>query len=92
MRWLCKMRILPFIDDDPRIFERTNRDYTLCIEDGDIYQKTAKEICEEKYDFCLGIKLFIDATHTDVHSNWVLDPVMFTFTFLNNDVTKKHKK
>ena len=58
-----------FIDDYPRIFERRDTDHTSCIEDGVIFQNTAKEICKEKNDFCLGIKLFIDTTHTDIHSN-----------------------
>ena len=34
--------------------------------------------------------MFIDATHTDVYSNWVLDPVMFTFTFLKKNITRNH--
>ena len=79
-----------FAHDDPRTFERLNEERTNCIEDGLVYQNTAKEICKQEKDFCLGIKLFIDATHTDVHSNWVLDPVMFTFTFLKNHVTRQH--
>ena len=77
-----------FVHDDPRIFERLDKERTNYIEDGLVYQNTAKEICKQEIDFCLGIKLFIDATHSDVHSNWVLDPIMFTFTFLNNNVTR----
>lgn len=79
-----------FVNDDPRNFTRSTNKKITCIEDGLVYQNTANSICKEKNDFCLGIKLFIDATHTDVHSNWVLDPVMFTFTFLKNEVTRRH--
>ena len=79
-----------FINDDPRIFNQTNNTKITCIEDGSVYQEIAKRICKEPEDFCLGIKLFIDATHTDVHSKWILDPVMFTFTFLKNQVTRQH--
>ena len=79
-----------FIDDDPRIFERRDTTTTSCIEDGDLFQNTAGEICKQKNDFCLGIKLFIDATNTDIHSSWVLDPIMFTFMFLKNNITRKH--
>ena len=80
-----------FRNDDPRSFSRKGNDsmYLQCIEDGIIYQDTATYICESEEDFCLGIKLFIDATHTDIHSNWMLDPVMFTFTFFKNDVTRE---
>ena len=79
-----------FPNDDPRDFKRPDSKDTLtCIEDGELFQSTAAKTCTDKDDFCLGIKLFIDATHTDVHSNWMLDPVMFTFTFFNNEVTKQ---
>ena len=79
-----------FQNDDPRDYKRPDSKDTLtCIEDGELFQSTAAKICTDKDDFCLGIKLFIDATHTDVHSNWMLDPVMFTFTFFNNEVTKQ---
>ena len=53
-------------------------------------QNIAREIYKQKNDFCLGIKLFIDATHTGVHSNWVFNPIMFTFMFLKNNITRKH--
>ena len=79
-----------FVNDDPRNFNRSIDKKTTCIEDGLVFQKTANSICKEKKHFCLGIKLFIDATHTDVHSNWILHLVMFTFTFLKNEVTRKH--
>ena len=79
-----------FVNDDPRDFKRSDKQSTTCIEDGFLFQSTANLICKDKKDFCLGIKLFIDATHTDVHSNWVLDPVMFTFTFLTNNTTRQH--
>ena len=35
--------------------------------------------------------MFIDATHTDVHGDWILDPLSFTFTFLNNQVTREQR-
>ena len=60
-----------FRNDDPGSFTRKENDsiYLQCIEDGSIYQDTATYICKSEEDFCLGIKLFIDATHTDIHSN-----------------------
>ena len=80
-------------NNDPRNFVCKGDDnlYLECVEDGIIYQDTATCICLSEEDFCLGIKLFIDATHTDIHSNWMLDPVMFTFTFFKNDVTKSKR-
>ena len=42
-------------------------------------------------NFCLDIKLFLDATHTDIHGNWMLGSVMFTFTFFNNGITQSEK-
>ena len=81
---------LTFHNENPLDYKRKDTFSQLtCIEDGEIYQNTASKECTQDKDFCLGIKLFIDATHTDVHSNWMLDPVMFTFTFFNNDITRK---
>ena len=77
---------LSFPNDDPCQFERNEPNVLRCIEDGDMFQQTAKSVCRKANDFCLGIKLFIDATHTDMHSNWILDPIMFTFTFFKNNV------
>ena len=79
---------LTFPNKDSKQFQRLDNDKLSCIEDGDMFQNTAKVMCREhSNDFCLGIKMFIDATHTDVHSNWILDPVMFTFTFFKNEIT-----
>ena len=88
---LMKDENLSFPNDDPCQFERHEPNVLRCIEDGDMFQHTAKSVCRKANDFCLGIKLFIDATHTDVHSNWILDPIMFTFTFFKNNVTRSHK-
>ena len=82
---------LTFPHDNPCKYIRLNTDTLECIEDGDVFQATADSVCNYSNDFCLGIKLFIDATHTDVHSSWVLDPVMFTFTFFKNEVTRSSK-
>ena len=46
--------------------KQSNNKKITGIEDGSVYQETAKRLCKEPEDFCLGIKLFIDATHTDV--------------------------
>ena len=78
-----------FPNNNPCDYERKDKNCLSCIEDGDIFQKTASSVRELPNDFTLGLKLFIDATHTDVHSNWILDPVMFTFTFFNNMVCRK---
>ena len=78
---------LTFPHNDPCDYERNEDNFLSCIEDGSVFQDSARSVCKYKNDFCLGIKLFIDATHTDVHSNWLLDPVAFTFTFFNNNVT-----
>ena len=88
---LMKDENLSFPNDDPCEFERHDSTVLSCIEDGDMFQESAKSVCRQRNDFCLGIKLFIDATHTDVHSNWMLDPIMFTFTFFKNNVTRSHK-
>ena len=77
-----------FINDDPRILKRRTNKKITCIEDGSGYQETASSLCKAPEDFCFGIKLFIDANHTDVHSKWIWDPVMFTFTFLKNKVIR----
>ena len=84
---------LTFANSNPCAYMRSavQKQYLTCIEDGSVYQDTARQICVKENDFCLGIKLFIDATHTDIHGNWMLDPVIFTFTFFNNDVTKNDK-
>ena len=79
---------MSFPNDHPCSYIRQDRNTLSCIEDGDMYQSTAASVCRHNNDFCLGIKLFIDATHTDVHSNWMLDPVMMTFTFFKNKVTR----
>ena len=79
---------LSFPNDNPCHYSRVNKNVLNCIEDGQLFQDTAASVCKYPNDFCLGIKLFIDATHTDVHSNWMLDPVMFTFTFFKNEVTQ----
>ena len=86
---LMKDENLTFHHPDPRNCLPVNGCLT-CIQDGEIYQNTVKETCTKPEDFCLGVKLFIDATHTDIYSNWVLDPVMFTFTFFNNNITRSH--
>ena len=88
---LMKDENLSFPNDDPCEFERHDSSILRCIEDGDMFQETSKSVCKKENDFCLGIKLFIDATHTDVHSNWMLDPIIFTFTFFKNNVTRSHK-
>ena len=88
---LMKDENLSFPNQDPCNYRRSDSNVLECIEDGDMYQQSAKSICKDEKDFCLGIKLFIDATHTDVHSNWMLDPIMFTFTFFKNNVTRSHK-
>ena len=87
---LMKDENLSFPNDNPCDYKRKDKNNLSCIEDGDMFQNTAMEICNHPKDFCLGIKFFIDATHTDVHSNWMLDPVMFTFTFFKNNVTRSH--
>ena len=35
----------------------------------DVFENTAKRVCLKQNDLCLGIKLLIDATHTDIHDN-----------------------
>ena len=92
-RNLMEDKNLTFANSNPCAYIRSavQKQYLTCIEDGSVYQNTARQICVKENDFCLGIKLFIDATHTDIHGNWMLDPVMFTFTFFNNDVTKNDK-
>ena len=39
---------MTFIADDPRIFKRSKSDQTDCIEDGVIFQHTAKKYAGEK--------------------------------------------
>ena len=89
-RFLMNDNNLTFVNDNPCVFKRCEKDCQKlsCVEDGSVFQNTAKRVCLKQDDLCLGIKLFIDATHTDIHGNWMLDPVMFTFTFFNNEVTK----
>ena len=87
---LMKDENLSFPNNDPCDYRREDKNNLTCIEDGDLFQDTAKSTCKFSNDFCLGIKLFIDATHTDVHSNWMLDPIMFTFTFFKNKVTRSN--
>ena len=82
---------MSFPNTNPCDYVRKNINDINCIEDGQLFQDTAASFCKNPNDFCLGIKLFIDATHTDVHSNWLLDPVMFTFTFFTNELTKSDK-
>ena len=41
--------------------EKNNRKIT-CIENGSIYQRIANSLCKEPEDFCLSIKLIIDAS------------------------------
>ena len=82
---------MSFPNTNPCDYVRKNINDINCIEDGQLFQDTAASVCKNPNDFCLGIKLFIDATHTDVHSNWLLDPVMFTFTFFTNELTKSDK-
>ena len=90
---LMKDENLTFANINPCAYVRSahQKQYLTCIEDGSLYQNTAQQICVKNNDFCLGVKLFIDATHTDIHGNWMLDPVMFTFTFFNNDVANNDK-
>ena len=59
-----------------------------CIENIIICQDIATYIRASEEDFGLGIKLFIDATRTEIHTNWILDPVMVVYTFFQNNGTK----
>jgi len=92
-RLLMEDNNLTFANDNPCVFARCEkeRQKLSCVEDGSIFQNTAKRVCLKQNDLCLGIKIFIDATHTDIHGNWMIDPVMFTLTFFNNEVTKNEK-
>ena len=78
-------------NNHPKQFQKVNVDIMSCIEDGQMFQNTIGEVCVNEEDFLLGIKMFIDATHTDVHGDWVLDPVNFTFTFFNNQITREKR-
>ena len=91
--FLMKDTNFTFPNENPCDYKRSKSqgNSLACIEDGSVYQTTARRLCVKPNDFCLGIKLFIDATHTDIHGNWMLDPVMFTFTFFNNNITKSEK-
>ena len=82
---------MSFGNNNPVPFQKEQNSTLSCIEDGDMFQNTVNHVCTEANDFLLGIKMFIDATHTDVHGDWVLDPVNFTFTFLSNQVTREHR-
>ena len=78
-------------NNNPIAFQKNKNQQMTCIEDGSLFQNTIAEVCQDDNDFLLGIKMFIDATHTDVHGDWILDPVSFTFTFLNNQVTREQR-
>ena len=78
-----------FGNNNPTSFRKPSSNILSCIEDGDMFQRSIRHYCHDEHDFCLGIKMFIDGTHTDVHSNWVLEPVTFTFTFFNNVITRQ---
>ena len=78
-----------FGNNGTEAFKKPRTNTLSGIEDGEMFQNTVESVCTDEHDFLLGIKMFIDATHTDVHGEWVLDPVSFTFTFLNNKVTRE---
>lgn len=82
---------MSFGNNNPAPFQKQQNSTLSCIEDGDMFQNTMNDVCTEPKDFLLGIKMFIDATHTDIHGDWVLDPVYFTFTFLSNHVTREQR-
>ena len=79
-----------FGNNNPECFRKSKNDILSCIEDGEMFQNTLSEVCHDTHDFLLGIKMFIDATHTDIHGDWILDPVSFTFTFFDNKITRQH--
>ena len=81
---------LTFANDNPCVFTRCEKDCQKlsCVENGSVIQNTAKRVCLKLNDLCLGMKLFIDATHIDIHGNWMPEPAMFTLIFLTMKLLK----
>lgn len=62
------------------------------VNDGDVYRQAHKElVTTENLHVPMGIVMFIDKTHTDLHGNLSLEPVMFTFAFFKRDLRYKHE-
>ena len=90
-QYLMRDSNFSFGNNNPMAFQKNKNPEMTCIEDGSLFQNTISEVCQDENDFLLGIKMFIDATHTDVHGDWILDPVSFTFTFFNYEIAREQR-